>query len=86
MIRLAKKGAITADNLIEGIEIPDELLEGITGGVLTDEVRNVLDQAIPLLKQKGTTIELALEIFSKMEDQQLRENTLAYIREIWDTL
>ena len=75
-----------ADSLFEGIELPDELLEGITGGVLTDEVRNVLDQAIPLLKQKGTTIELALEIFSKMEDQQLRENTLAYIREIWDTL
>ena len=75
-----------ADSLFEGIELPDELLEGITGGVLTDEVRNVLDQAIPLLKQKGTTIELALEICSKMEDQQLRENTLAYIREIWDTL
>ena len=75
-----------ADNLFEGIELPGELLEGITGGVLTDEVRNVLDQAIPLLKQKGTTIELALEIFSKTEDQQLREDTLAYIREIWDTL
>jgi hypothetical protein len=75
-----------ADNLFEGIELPDELLEGITGGVLTDEVRNVLDQAIPLLKQKGTTMELALEIFSKTEDQQLREDTLAYIREIWDTL
>lgn len=74
------------DNLFEGIELPDELLEGITGGVLTDEVRNVLDQAIPLLKQKGTTMELALEIFSKTEDQQLREDTLAYIREIWDTL
>ena len=86
MIRLAKKGAIVADSLFEGIELPDELLEGITGGVLTDEVRNVLDQAIPLLKQKGTTIELALEIFSKTEDQQLREDTLAYIREIWDTL
>ena len=75
-----------ADNLFEGIELPDELLEGITGGVLTDEVRNVLAQAIPLLKQKGTTMELALEIFSKTEDQQLREDTLAYIREIWDTL
>lgn len=75
-----------ADNLFEGIELPDELLEGITGGVLTDEVRNVLDQAIPLLKQKGTTMELALEIFSKTEDQQLREDTQAYIREIWDTL
>ena len=75
-----------ADNLFEGIELPGELLEGITGGVLTDEVRNVLDQAIPLLKQKGTTMELALEIFSKTEDQQLREDTLAYIREIWDTL
>ena len=75
-----------ADNLFEGIELPDELLEGITGGVLTDEVRNVLDQAIPLLKQKGTSLELALEIFSKTDDQQLREDTLAYIREIWDTL
>ena len=31
-------------------------------------------------------MELALEIFSKTEDQQLREDTLAYIREIWDTL
>ena len=70
----------------KNLELPDELLEGITGGVLTDEVRNVLDQAIPLLKQKGTTMELALEIFSKTEDQQLREDTLAYIREIWDTL
>ena len=86
MIRLAEKRATRADNLFEGIELPDELLEGITGGVLTDEVRNVLDQAIPLLKQKGTTLERALEIFSKTEDQQLREDTLAYIREIWDTL
>ena len=75
-----------ADNLFEGIELPDELLEGITGGVLTDEVRNVLDQAIPLLKLKGTTLERTLEIFSQTEDPQLREDTLAYIREIWDTL
>lgn len=75
-----------ADNLFEGIELPDELLEGITGGVLTDEVRNVLDQAIPLLKQKGTTLERALEIFSLTEDQELREDSLAYIKEIWDTL
>ncbi len=75
-----------ADNLFEGIELPDELLEGITGGVLTDEVRNVLDQAIPLLKLKGTTLERALEIFSQTEDPQLREDTLAYIKEIWGTL
>ena len=75
-----------ADNLFEGIELPDELFEGITGGVLTDEVRNVLDQAIPLLKLKGTTLERALEIFSQTEDPQLREDTLAYIKEIWGTL
>ncbi len=75
-----------ADNLFEGIELPDELLEGITGGVLTDEVRNVLDQAIPLLKLKGTTLERALEIFSQTEDPQLREDTLAYIKEIWGAL
>ena len=75
-----------ADNLFEGIELPDELLEVITGGVLTDEVRNVLDQAIPLLKLKGTTLERALEIFSQTEDPQLREDTLAYIKEIWGTL
>ena len=64
----------------------DNLFEGITGGVLTDEVRNVLDQAIPLLKLKGTTLERALEIFSQTEDPQLREDTLAYIKEIWGTL
>ncbi|MBQ3338930.1 MAG: hypothetical protein IJG82_04945 [Atopobiaceae bacterium] len=75
-----------ADSLFEGIEIPDELLESIAGGVLTDEVRSVLDQTIPLLKQKGTTLERTLEIFSLTEDQELREDSLAYIKEIWDTL
>ena len=36
-----------ADTLFEGIEIPDELLTQIAGGVLSDEVRAVLDKGAP---------------------------------------
>ncbi|MBQ3339202.1 MAG: hypothetical protein IJG82_06390 [Atopobiaceae bacterium] len=74
------------DTPVEGIEIPDELLAQIAGGVLSDEIRAVLDQALPLLKQKGTSMERVLEIISLAEDPQLRADTLAYIEEIWDTL
>ncbi len=35
---------------------------------------------------KGTTKERALEICGLTDDPQLREDTLAYIDEIWDTL
>ncbi len=75
-----------ADTLFEGIEIPDELLTQIAGGILSDEVRAVLDKALPLLKLKGTSKERALEIFSLADDPQVRADTLAYIEEIWDTL
>ena len=74
------------DTPVEGIEIPGELLEQIASGILSDEVRAVLDQALPLLKQKGTSKERALEIFSLADDPQVRADTLAYIEEIWDTL
>lgn len=74
------------DTPVEGIEIPDELLEHIASGVLSDEIREVLDKALPLLKQKGTSKERALEIFSLAEDPRIRADTLAYIEEIWDTL
>lgn len=74
------------DTPVEGIEIPDELLAQIAGGVLSDEIRAVLDQVLPLLKQKGTSKERALEIFSLTEDPQMCADTLAYIEEIWGTL
>ena len=75
-----------AGNLIEGTAIPDALLEGIAGGVLSDEVRDLLDRAVSLLKAKGTTKERTLEIFSLTDDPELRADSLAYIEEIWDTL
>ena len=54
--------------------------------MLRDEVRSVLDRAQPLLKQKGTSRERALEIFGLTEDLEVRADTLAYIDSVWDTL
>ena len=44
-----------------GVELPGELLEGISGGVLTDAERYLLNLFIKERKEKGVTLDEALE-------------------------
>jgi hypothetical protein len=74
-----------AENIFDGIEIPEELLEGIAGG-MSEEARSAAYNACVLLKERGTSLERALEIFSKTDDPELRAEVLAYINEIWPIL
>lgn len=73
-------------NINEGFELSDEILETIVGGVLDEGARKAAYDACALFKQKGTDKSRVLQIFGKTEDPQLREDVLAYINEIWDTL
>ena len=69
-------------DLFDGIEIPDELLESVAGGVLSDNQRLVLDRMVLALKQNGTSLERTLEIVSA-SNEDVREDALAYVQEIW---
>ena len=71
---------------LEGIELPDNLLEGIAGGAATPEQLDTCYRACQLLKAKGTSMERAQEIFMLADDESLRQELADYIASIWAEL
>ena len=67
---------------LEGIELPDDLLEGIAGGALTPEQKDVCYRACQALKTKGTTMARAQEIFMLADDESIRTELADYIASI----
>ena len=75
-----------ADNYFEGFEIPDELLEGISGGVLDDLQLMMLRKVLPTLKQEGYSKESAMGLLGLENKPELYADVLAYVNSVWDTL
>ena len=74
-------------DITEGIELPDELLDGIAGGVLSDEEKAAFSAALAAWKGNGFTLEQALHAYR-------RGNRMAgdpadyveYANSVWDSL
>lgn len=67
---------------IEGIEIPDELLEKIAGGKLTPEERDKIYQFVGKLKSAGLSKESAIQ-FSRPKNPMDYAEYMAIVDEIY---
>ena len=67
---------------IEGLELPDELLEDVTGG-MSDRLKNWADMAINRCKELGFSKEWALRRIPPYltASDQLRDEVKAYVME-----
>ena len=78
-----------ADNKVfDGIEIPDDLLDSIAGGVLTDTHKEFLCALISSAKKGGYTMDdfvQDLVSFAPISDSDAQE-VWDYIYPIWDEL
>ena len=78
-----------ADNKVfDGIEIPDDLLDSIAGGVLTDTHKEFLCALISSAKKGGyTTDDFVQDLvsFAPISDSDAQE-VWDYIYPIWDQL
>lgn len=74
-------------DIAEGIELPDELLDGIAGGVLSEDEKAAFSAALAAWKGNGFTLEQALHAYR-------RGNRMAgdpadyveYANSVWDSL
>ncbi|MDO5107107.1 MAG: hypothetical protein Q4D39_02405 [Coriobacteriaceae bacterium] len=74
-------------DMAEGIELSDELLEGIAGGVLSEDEKAAFSAALATWKSSGFTLEQALHAYR-------RGNRMAgdpadyveYANSVWDSL
>ena len=74
-------------DIAEDIELPDELLDAIAGGVLSDEEKAAFSAALAAWKGNGFTLEQALHAYR-------RGNRMAgdpadyveYANSVWDSL
>ena len=76
------------NKVFEGIEIPDDLLDSIAGGVLTDTHKEFLRALISSAKKGGYTMENFVEdlvSFSAISDCDAQE-VWNYIHPIWEEL
>ena len=76
------------NNVLNGIEIPNELLDGIAGGVLTDTSKEFLRVLITSAKKGGYTMENFVEdlvSFSAISDCDAQE-VWNDIHPIWEEL
>ena len=79
------KGTTMDNNENEiGVELPNELLEGISGGVLTDSERYLLNLFIKERKEKGVTLDEALqELKSAPVSNAERNEMMNYVYAVW---
>lgn len=72
------------DNSMDGVKIPDSLLESIAGGVLDAETEAEVYSILVRMKKLGMGKEVALVAFSQYEDPQVAADCIAYVEENWD--
>ena len=74
-------------DMIEGIELSDEVLEDVAGGVLPDSEKQVLRASLAASKANGYTLEQAFNSFMRGHGLHGDPNDyIEYADEIWDTL
>lgn len=79
------KGA-TMDNIENetGVELPVEFLEGVSGGVLTDSERYLLNLFIKERKESGVTLDEALQELKSAPVSNAESNEMMnYVYAVW---
>ena len=73
------KQAIEQD---ESFEIPDELLDAVAGGVLDGSYKEFIKAIVIIYKGTGNSLDQTISI---RRSEQVPQEELDYIREIWDS-
>ncbi len=66
----------------ESFEIPDELLDAVAGGVLDDSYKKYIKAIVIIYKGTGNSLDQTISI---RRSEQVPQEELDYIREIWDS-
>ena len=74
-----------AENTFQGIEISDDLLSIITGGMTEQEKYNI-DSFVYLWKKTGMSLERVLEKFSFLEGNENADEYYDYITNYYNSI
>ena len=74
-----------AENTFQGIEISDDLMGIITGGMTEQEKYNI-DSFVYLWKKTGMSLERVLEKFSFLEGNENADEYYDYITQYYNSL
>lgn len=74
-----------AENTFQGIEISDDLLSIITGGMTEQEKYNI-DSFVYLWKKTGMSLERVLEKFSFLEGNENADEYYDYITQYYNSI
>ena len=74
-----------AENEFEGNEIPEGLLDSISGGMTEQEKYNI-DSFVYLWKKTGMSLERVLEKFSFLEGNENADEYYDYITQYYNSL
>ena len=66
----------------EAFELPDELLDAVAGGVLDDSYKKFIKAIVIIYKGTGNSLDQTISI---RRSEQVPQEELDYIREIWDS-
>lgn len=69
--------------IINGIEIPEELLESIAGGVLDDDSRNNIEAFVTAFKQLGMNLDEIFDQFAFARYSSDADEIFAYIEQVY---
>ena len=74
--------------LLEGIELSDDMLEGISGGKgMSDYLKSLVRDLVMILKSDGKTVEQVVEYLSTKtplgSKPDILADAIAYTRAIW---
>ncbi len=74
-----------AENEYDGVDIPEDLLEGIAGGEMTDLVRFNIECFVRSWKASGMTLEQVLNKFSFVIGTEDEVEILDYVTQCYNS-
>lgn len=69
---------------IEGIEIPDDLLAAVSGGVITPKAREEVPEILRFLKSHGITKQQIIDGWSVLDTEE--DHWTELVEELYDTV
>ena len=75
-----------AENEYDGVDIPEDLLEGIAGGEMTDVEKANINAFIIFGKKAGMTLEQILDKFSFLGSNENADEYYDYITQYYNSL
>ncbi len=74
-----------AENEFEGVEIPEDLLNSIAGGMTAQEKYNI-DSFVYIWKKTGMSLDQVLDKFSFLEGNENADEYYSYIIQYYNSL